>query len=225
MTADSQEGAAALPTTGRIASHEIYQGRIVHLSVDEVRFPDGSTGQLEMIRHSGAAAVLPVLGEPAGPDPEILLVRQYRYAAGGYLYEVPAGRPQRLGEPWDVCARRELEEETGYAAKILRPLTTIYTTPGFTNERIHLYLAQGLTAGETAHDRDEFLEVKRMRLSRALDLVREGTIVDAKTVCTLLFAATFVFGSRAPWVGPGTGPSSRGDGEQESAREARERER
>lgn len=205
MTADSDERAAALPATGRIASREIYRGHIVHLSVDEVRFPDGSTGQLEMIRHSGAAAVLPVLGEPGEPDPEILLVRQYRYATGGYLYEVPAGRPQRPGEPWEVCARRELREETGYAAKILRRLTTVYTTPGFTDERIHLYLAEGLTAGETAHDRDEFLEVERMPLSRALELVRDGAIVDAKTICTLLYAAAFVLGPRRPDGGAGRG--------------------
>lgn len=216
MTADSDEGPAALPAAGRIASRDIYRGRIVHLSVDEVRFPDGSTGPLEMIRHTGAAAVLPVLQDPAGPDPQILLVRQYRYAAGGYLYEVPAGRPQGPGEPWEECARRELREETGYGAKTLRRLTAIYTTPGFTDERIHLYLAEGLTAGETAHDRDEFLEVEPMPLSRALAMVRDGSIVDAKTICTLLYAAAFVLGPRARGAGQGTGPSSGEDGEQKS---------
>src|SRR5262245_60373699 len=117
---------------GLIDSSLIYNGRVVHLSVDTVRFPNGSTGQLEMIRHSGAAAILPLLSDPTGPDPQLLLIRQYRYAAGGYLLEVPAGRPDQPGEDWEVCARRELEEETGMVAGKLTYLTSIYTTPGFT---------------------------------------------------------------------------------------------
>ncbi|MBI4540214.1 MAG: NUDIX hydrolase [Gemmatimonadetes bacterium] len=198
MTREPSERPRNLLEAGAIASREIFDGRIVHLTVDDVRFPDGSTGQLEMIRHSGAAAVLPLLGEPADPDPEILLVRQYRYAAAGYLYEVPAGRPAYTGEPWRDCAARELREETGYRADHLERLTMIYTTPGFTDERIHLYLARGLTPGETAHDQDEFMEMERMPLSRALTMVRDGMIVDAKTICTLLYAATFNLAPRTP---------------------------
>lgn len=194
MTARPDQPADSRQEPGKLASRQIFDGRIVHLSVDDVRFPDGSTGELEMIRHSGAAAVLPILGAPEDPDPEILLVRQYRYAAGGYLYEVPAGRPAREGEPWEECARRELEEETGHRAGRLRRFTMIYTTPGFTDERIHLFLADQLSAGETFHDADEFLEVERLRLSRALAMVRDGSIVDAKTICTLLYAATFGLG-------------------------------
>src|SRR5688572_27172371 len=101
---------------GLISSRPVHNGRIVNLSIDTVRFPDGSTGELEMIRHSGAAAVLPVLSDPQGDDPQILLIRQYRYASGGYMLEVPAGRPDRQGEDWELCARRELEEETGLIA-------------------------------------------------------------------------------------------------------------
>ena len=173
---------------GLISSTPVHHGRVVDLSVDTVRFPDGTTGELEMIRHSGAAAVLPVL-DHAGPDPEILLIRQYRYAAGGYLLEVPAGRPDRAGEDWEVCARRELEEETGLIAGRLRRLTSILTTPGFTDERIHLFLAHDLRPGATAHDRDEFIEVVRLPFSHALEMVVAGEIDDAKTVCTLLIAA------------------------------------
>ncbi len=180
---------------GRIDSRPVYDGRIVHLSVDTVRFPDGSTGELEMIRHSGAAAVLPVLSDPAGEDPHILLIRQYRYAADGYLLEVPAGRPDRPGEPWETCASRELEEETGLVAGTLTRLTTILTTPGFTDETIHLFLATDLTAGTTAFDEDEFVEPVRLRLSEALDMIRNGEIRDAKTICTLLFAAGYVLSS------------------------------
>src|SRR5690606_23420490 len=117
---------------GMIDRRPVHKGRIVDLSIDTVRFPDGSTGELEFIRHSGAAAVLPVLGDPAGPDPQVLLIRQYRYASGGFMLEVPAGRPDREGEDWEVCARRELEEETGLVAGSLTYMTMIHTTPGFT---------------------------------------------------------------------------------------------
>ncbi|HEX9885102.1 MAG TPA: NUDIX hydrolase, partial [Longimicrobiales bacterium] len=119
---------------GTLATRAVYDGRIVRLAVDSVRFPDGSSGEMEMIRHPGASAVLPVMGGLDQADPEILLLRQYRYATGGYLYEVPAGLPDGPDEPWEDCARRELEEETGWKAGTLTPLTRIYTTPGFTDE-------------------------------------------------------------------------------------------
>jgi ADP-ribose pyrophosphatase len=181
-------------TPGRIDSRTIHRGRIVDLSVDTVRFPDGSTGELELIRHSGAAAVLPVLGDPAGPDPLILLIRQYRYAAGGYMLEVPAGRPDGPGEEWEACARRELEEETGLIAGSIEFMTTIHTTPGFTDEQIRLFLATGCTTGSEKKDDDEFIEPVTLPISEALEKVRSGEITDAKTICTLLFAAGFMFG-------------------------------
>ncbi|HEX8830871.1 MAG TPA: NUDIX hydrolase, partial [Longimicrobium sp.] len=134
------------------------------------------------------------LSDPDGDDPILLLVRQYRYAAGGWLYEVPAGRPEHPGEPWEQVARRELLEEAGVTAGELRHLTTIWTTPGFTDERIHLYLATNLSAGQTSYDPDEFMEPVRMPLSEALRMVRDGEITDGKTICTLLYAAGFVFG-------------------------------
>jgi ADP-ribose pyrophosphatase len=182
------------PATGRVASRAVYEGRIVRLSVDTVRFPNGETGELEMIRHSGAAAVVPVLGGLDEPDPELLLIRQYRYAADGYLLEVPAGRPDRPGEPWEECARRELEEETGMRAGRLVSLTGIFTTPGFTDEFIHLFLAAQLYPGTSARDPDEFLEPEVLRLSAALEEIRTGRIVDGKTICALLYAANFVLG-------------------------------
>jgi ADP-ribose pyrophosphatase len=174
----------------RIERRSVHRGRIVDLGIDRVRFPDGTTGELEMIHHSGAAAVLPVLDD--GHDPRIVLVRQYRYAAGGTLLEVPAGRPDAPGEPWDVCARRELREETGMEAEELTPLTSIWTTPGFTDERIHLFLARGLTRGETSYHPDEFMETVELSLSEAIERIRTGEISDGKTVCTLLFAGAFL---------------------------------
>lgn len=177
---------------GLLSSKTVHAGKIIDLSIDRVRFPDGSTGELEMVRHSGAAAVLPVLGDPDGPDPPILLIRQYRYATGGFLLEVPAGRPDAPGEDWEVCARRELREETGLTAERMIPLTAIYTTPGFSDERIHLFMATGLRAGDTTLDPDEFVEPVTLPLSEALERIRDGGITDAKTICTLLFAAGFL---------------------------------
>lgn len=175
----------------QLDSRTVHDGRIVHLAIDTARFPDGSTGELELIRHSGASAVVPVLGPPDDPDPGIVLLRQFRYAAGGDIYEIPAGRPDRDGEPWEDVAARELEEETGYVAGGLRRLNTIYTTPGFTDERIHIFRATDLSRGSTDLDRDEFVEVVTMPLSGVMDALRDGRIIDAKSVSGLLFYAAF----------------------------------
>lgn len=175
---------------GRIESRRVYTGKIISLDVDKVRFPDGSTGELEMIRHPGASAVVPFLSDPAGDDPQILMIRQYRYAAGGYLHEIPAGR-LNIGEDPHACALRELKEETGCSAQRIEHLFTMYTTPGFTDEKIHLFIATGLEAGETKHEADEFLDLQPMLLSTALQMVKAGEIQDAKTALGLLFAAGF----------------------------------
>lgn len=188
--------------TGRLAGRVVHDGRVVHLSVDRVRFPDGSEGNLELIRHPGAAAVVPFVDAPGSPDPVILLLRQYRYASGGYLYEVPAGLPLGADEAWAECARRELAEETGYAAARIDYLTRIFTTPGFTNEVIHLFLATGLSAGDASRDPDEFITVHEFPFSRALEMVRTGEIVDCKTVAALLFTAAFRRSSAADGVVP-----------------------
>lgn len=171
----------------------VHDGRVVHLSIDTVRFPDGSIGDLELVRHRGAAAVLPVLGGERDADPDILLLRQYRYAAGGDIWEVPAGIIEP-GESWEDCARRELEEEAGVKAGRLVALTTIHTTPGFTNEEIHLYAAFDLEPGETRTDEDEFLQVVRLPLSGALRMVRSGEISDGKSLVAILYAARFLMG-------------------------------
>jgi len=175
----------------QLDTRRIYTGRVVRLDVDTVRFPDGSTGQLELIRHPGAAAIVPCASDPQGADPTILLIRQYRYATGGHLWEIPAGTLDP-GEDPEACARRELLEETGVTAARLQRLTSIWTTPGFTNEVIHLYLATGLTSGEPSRERDEFIEVVPQPLSRVRALIRDGEISDAKTVAAILYMAEFV---------------------------------
>lgn len=175
---------------GRVATRRVYDGRVINLDVDTVRFPDGSTGELEIVRHPGASAVVPFLSDPAGGDPQVLLIKQYRYAAGAFIYEVPAGRLDEGEAPLD-CARRELREETGCTAERVEHMYTMYTTPGFTDERIHLFMAVGLTQGEAGREADEFLEVETMRLSEALAMIERGEIADSKTALALLYAAGF----------------------------------
>jgi ADP-ribose pyrophosphatase len=180
------------PLRDRTATRRIHTGRVLNLDVDTVRFPDGTTGDLEMIRHPGAAAVVPVLSADDAVDPQLLLIRQYRYAAGGAIWEVPAGRLEDDEAP-EACARRELLEETGATAGRWAPLTTIYTTPGFTDERIHLFVARDLTVRQDAArpEPDEFMEARPLRISKALEMIRSGEIVDAKTIVAVLFFAGF----------------------------------
>jgi ADP-ribose pyrophosphatase len=176
-----------------LSSERLYSGRVLDLDRDTVRFPDGHTGQLEMIRHPGAAAVLPFLDDPAATaDPRVVLIRQFRHAADGFIWEVPAGKldPGEAAHP-ERCAARELQEETGYTAGRLERLTTIYTTPGFIDERIHLFAAYELAEGDHEREADEFMEIHRLPWSRVLEMVRRGEIMDGKTLSTVLFVQCF----------------------------------
>ncbi|HEX9705908.1 MAG TPA: NUDIX hydrolase [Gemmatimonadales bacterium] len=177
----------------QIASRRVYEGRVVSLDVDTVRYPDGTTGELEVIRHPGAAAVVPFASDPRGKNPTLLMLRQYRYAAGGPLWEVPAGRLAPGEDPAD-CARRELLEEAGVQAGRVEHLTSVWTTPGFADERIHLFWATDLKAGVHARERDEFIEVVPRPLNDVLAAIRSGEICDAKTVVAVLYMAGFVLG-------------------------------
>ncbi|MDA1080587.1 MAG: NUDIX hydrolase [Gemmatimonadetes bacterium] len=179
-----------IPIPATIATRPVHNGRVISVHADTVRFPDGSTGTLDIVRHPGASAVVPFLGEPGGDDPTVLLIRQYRYATGRWLLEIPAGRLD-VGETPEACARRELREETGCTAIVMEPMTTIFTTPGFSDERIHLFLATGLTRGESSHEADEFIEPVAISLTEALSRVESGEISDAKSALALLFAAGF----------------------------------
>ena len=158
---------------------EIFRGRVVNLDVETVTLPNGATVDLEIIRHPGAVAVVPLKD-----DGSVLLIRQYRHAAGGYIYEVPAGKLDPGEEPRH-CAARELEEEVGHRASSLTPLLSFYTTPGFTDEVIHLFLATGLTPGTQKLDHDEVLEVVEMPLDEAVQRIADGTIRDGKTIIGL----------------------------------------
>ena len=177
----------------QVASERIHTGKIIKLDKDRIRYPDGTEAEVDIVRHPGASAVVPFVSDPEGEDPQVLLLRQYRYAAGGYLYEIPAGRLDP-GESPAECAARELKEETGCTAKKIEPLITMVTTPGFTDERIHLFLATDLTHGQAAREADEFADVIVMRLSEALELIQQGEIPDGKTALGLLYAAGFKTG-------------------------------
>lgn len=175
-----------------LSSRSVHDGRIVKLSLEEVRLPNGNTVTLELIRHPGASAVVPV-----DADGNAILVRQYRHATGSFLLEVPAGKLDHPGESPEVCALREVEEETGYRAGRLVPLGWIWTTPGFTNEKIWLYLALDLQPSRSNLQADEVLTVESLPLAEAARRALSGEIVDGKSVCALLrAAASHVSGNR-----------------------------
>jgi ADP-ribose pyrophosphatase len=165
-----------------IASRTVFRGNVVELAVESVRLPNGSVCELELIHHRGAAAALPV-----DANGEVLLVRQYRHATREWLLEVPAGKLDG-GEAPEICAMREIEEETGYRARDLVSMGWIWTTPGFTDEKIWLFLATGLTRTQQNLQADEALSVERHRLERAVAMAARGEITDAKSVCALLRA-------------------------------------
>lgn len=173
-----------------ISSTRLYEGKIFNLNLDRIRFPDGSEGEMAVVRHPGASAIVPFLSDPRGHDPDLLLLRQYRYASGGYLYEIPAGRLDPGEKPID-CAHRELREETGCTAASVEEMCAPLMTPGFADEKIHIFMASGLTRGETAYEADEFAEVQVIKLSLALAMIDQGEIVDAKSMIGILFVAGF----------------------------------
>src|SRR5438034_10595158 len=132
-------------------TRRIFKGRVVTLDIDTVTLPNGATIELEMIHHPGAAAVVPMK-----EDGTVILIRQYRHAAGGYIYEIPAGK-LHPGEDPKLCAARELEEEIGYRVSSLELLTSIFTAPGFADEVIHIDQGTGLTPGTENREHDEAL--------------------------------------------------------------------
>lgn len=160
-------------------TRNIYTGKVITLNVDTVQLPNGITVDLETIRHPGAAAVVPVKD-----DGTVVLIRQFRHAAGGFIYEIPAGKLAPGEDPLH-CASRELEEEVGYRASTFELLSSIFTAPGFADEVIHVYKATGLTKGRQQLDRDEVLDVIEMPLSEAITKIENGTIRDGKTIVGL----------------------------------------
>jgi ADP-ribose pyrophosphatase len=172
------------PRTLATSTH--WQGRTVTVTSERVLLPNGNEVDLDVVHHPGASAVVPLRD-----DGSVLLVRQYRHTTGGWLLEVPAGKLAPGEDPRD-CARRELEEEAGVRAAELVPLGGIWMTPGFCDERIWLFLARGLSAGEQRLETDEALQVEALPLPEAERRALAGEICDAKSVCALLRAARLI---------------------------------
>jgi ADP-ribose pyrophosphatase len=160
-----------------------YAGRAFRVFSENITLPSGVTTELDVIRHPGAAAIVPMT------DPEtVVLIRQYRHAVGGHIWEIPAGTLEDGEAPLD-CAKRELTEETGYSADTFEKIGELVPVPGYSDERIHLYVASGLSSGAQNLDEGEWLEVHRIPFSKALEMVRSGEIQDGKTITGLLLAA------------------------------------
>jgi ADP-ribose pyrophosphatase len=160
----------------------LYRGKIFDVALERVTLPNGAIKEREVVRHPGAAAMVPLLD-----DGEVVLIRQYRHAVGRFLWEIPAGTLERGESPME-CARRELVEETGYEAANLEKLTEILPAPGYTDERIHIFLATGLMPAEQKLDDDEVLDLQPTAFDTALGMITEGEIQDAKTIIGLLLA-------------------------------------
>ncbi len=158
----------------------LHRGRVGDFGIETVTLPNGAVVDLEILRHPGAAAVVPL-----HDDGTVTLIRQHRHAAGGLIWEIPAGKLDPGEAPAD-CARRELEEEAGLRAGAIRPLPAIWTTPAFTDEVIHLFVATELLPVATRLEHDEVITTARIPLEEARRMVRDGEIRDAKTICALM---------------------------------------
>lgn len=170
-------------TETRLTSESVYDGVLLHVRKDTVRLPDGATSARERIEHPGAAAVVPLFD-----DGTTLLLRQYRYAPGREFLEVPAGKMDEPGESPEEVGRRELREEAGLAADVWTPLGRTYPAIGYSDEVIHVFLAEGLRETEAASDDDEFVVPVRLPLAEAVRQARSGEILDAKSCVALVLA-------------------------------------
>jgi ADP-ribose pyrophosphatase len=170
-----------------VASHHRFTGRVIALRTDVVRMPDGGTAERDVVRHPGAVGVAAV-----DDDGRVLLIRQYRHAVGGYLWELPAGIRDVDGEDPERTARRELHEETGWAADTWSHLATVHATPGWSDERFEVYLARDVRETGDQPDvehEEQDLELRWLPLAEACDWVRDGRISNALCVVGVLAAA------------------------------------
>ena len=167
-------------TEAMLESKEIFNGRVIRVTLDKVQLEDGTTSTREVVHHHGGACVLPV-----DADGNVTMVRQFRYALGEELWELPAGKLEAGEDPFEA-AKRELSEECGLTADTYTELGVVYPTVGYDSERIYLWAAEGLHTVGQHLDAGEFLDVVKMPFAQALGLVMDGTIRDSKTQITLL---------------------------------------
>ena len=174
-----------MPNFKVLKSEKLYVGKVFNLVVDHVEYPSGNRGIREVAQHPGGAVVVPVL-----PRGDVLLVRQFRYPMKQYLYELPAGKLNPNEDP-RICAARELEEETGYVAESWEKLTAIYTTPGFCDELLHIYLARDVKKsgkGQQLEEGELNLTIETVPFQKAVTMIETGEIVDSKSICGILLA-------------------------------------
>lgn len=164
----------------------IYRGKIIQLFFERVKLPNGHVTELEIVHHPGAAAVVPFLDQD-----HVILIKQYRHATGKYLYEIPAGKLMK-GESPLSCARRELEEEIGYRARRFKRLVSAYTSPGFCDELIHIYMATDLLKTQQNLESCEVLEVIKLPVHKVQAMIHSGKIQDAKSIIGLELACRWI---------------------------------
>lgn len=167
-------------TEAMLESKEIFNGRVIRVTLDKVQLEDGTTSTREVVHHHGGACVLPV-----DADGNVTMVRQFRYALGEELWELPAGKLEAGEDPFEA-AKRELSEECGLTADTYTELGVVYPTVGYDSEKIYLWAAEGLHTVGQHLDAGEFLDVVKMPFAQALGLVMDGTIRDSKTQVALL---------------------------------------
>lgn len=170
-----------------LKDRNVYEGRIFTVRVETAKLPDGRTREYDVVRHPGGAAVVAV-----DSDLRVCLIKQWRHAVNGWLVEIPAGKLDVAGESPEMAASRELEEEAGVLAGKITSLGTILSTPGFSDEVLHLFLATDLALTKTSHEAGEFIEVFWAPFEKALDMALSGVITDAKTVAGLFRACALV---------------------------------
>ena len=166
-----------------LSSKKIYDGKIINVRLDTVLMPDGKTAARDIVEHPGGVGIVALTGEK-----EILLVKQFRKPIEKAIYEIPAGKLNKNEDPVE-CGKRELEEETGFTAKELKYLGFMYPSPGFTDEITHIYFTDSICRGDAHPDEDEFLDIVKVKLDKAIEMIMTNEIGDAKSVFGILKAA------------------------------------
>jgi ADP-ribose pyrophosphatase len=178
----------AVATAEVLSTEVVYQGRLFRVTRDRIVEPGGKEGEREVVRHNGSVVILAIDSSKSKKDPWVVIERQYRHAAGQYLWELPAGKLDPGEEPM-AGAQRELEEETGYRAKKWKLLVDYWPSPGFLGESMQVFLAEGLIAGEAHPEEDEVIDFRLVKLSEVLKKISKGEIRDGKTlVGAMLYA-------------------------------------
>jgi ADP-ribose pyrophosphatase len=174
------------PPAQVLSSQVVYEGPLFKVFKDEIREPNGNVAERDVIRHNGSVVIFAIDASKSKKDPLVIMERQYRHAAGQYLWEIPAGKIEE-GEERLAGAKRELLEETGYQAKRWTEMVRYFASPGFLGEWMQVYLAEDLTAGKATPEEDETLEVFAMPLSQVDALIDEGKVLDGKTLVAVSF--------------------------------------